>query len=144
MDTFKTSHEDKIELNLTEGNIAVISCELPNGNPRPIPLFTFNERPLHIERGSSMTSADQKRNNQRINHCFSSIDRYRISPHGHLHIIDIKASDSGKYQCSAQNSLTGQTVNNSQVTILHVLNKPSNQRERPPLTTVYKPPVASR
>ena len=75
---------------------------------------------------------------------FSILDRYRVSPHGHLHIIDVKPSDVGLYQCFAQNPVTGQIVNNSQTTTLHVLNKPLNSKERPPLTTVYKPPVASR
>ena len=61
-----------------------------------------------------------------------------------LHIIGVKQSDSGKYQCSAKNPLTEQIVNNSQITILQVSDKPSNQRERRPLFTVYKPPAASR
>lgn len=56
----------------------------------------------------------------------------------------MKKIDSGKYQCSAKNPLTEQIVNNSQITILQVLNRPSNNRERQPLTIVYKPPVASR
>ncbi len=71
---------------------------------------------------------------------FSLLDRYRILPSGNLHIIDIKQSDSGKYQCSAKNPLTSQIVNNSQITILQV----SNNRQRRPLVTVYKPPAASR
>jgi len=61
-----------------------------------------------------------------------------------LHIIDVQQSDSGKYQCSAKNPLTGEIVNNGQITILQVLNKPLNSRERQPLSTVYKPPIASR
>lgn len=77
-------------------------------------------------------------------HLFSWLDRYRILPSGNLHIIDVKQSDAGKYQCSAKNPLTGQIVNNSQTTILNVFNKPSNNQDRIPLTTVYKPPVASR
>ncbi len=72
------------------------------------------------------------------------LDRYKILASGNLHIIDIKQSDAGKYRCSAKNPLTGQIVNNSQITILQVLNKPSNNKDRLPLTTVYKPPVASR
>jgi hypothetical protein len=72
------------------------------------------------------------------------LGRYKILPTGNLHIIDIEQSDSGKYQCSAKNPLTGQIVNNSQTTILQVLPKPSNNKDRLPLTTVYKPPVASR
>jgi len=74
----------------------------------------------------------------------SYLDRYKILPSGNLHIIDIQSSDAGKYQCSAKNPLTGQIVNNSQITILEVLNKPSNNNDRLPLTTVYKPPVASK
>jgi len=41
-------------LNLSEGNTAVIPCELPNGNPRPIPIFTFNDKRLDVELRSSM------------------------------------------------------------------------------------------
>lgn len=104
-------------------------------SPSIIDLYTSNEDPVGRKIEASISQGTN---------CVSSLDHYRISPLGHLHIIDIKGSDAGKYQCSAQNPLTGQRVNNSQVTILHVLNKPSNHRERPPLTTVYKPPVASR
>ncbi|CAF4899941.1 unnamed protein product, partial [Rotaria socialis] len=60
---------------------------LPNGNPRPIPIFTLNNNSLDIE---------------------SKSNRYKILPSGNLHIIDIKQSDAGKYQCSAKNPLTGQ------------------------------------
>ncbi|CAF4584307.1 unnamed protein product, partial [Rotaria magnacalcarata] len=42
LDPFKTLFNENNILNLTEDNIAVISCELPNGNPRPIPIFTLN------------------------------------------------------------------------------------------------------
>lgn len=75
---------------------------------------------------------------------YLSVDRYKILPSGNLHIINIKQSDAGKYQCSAKNPLTGQIVNNSQITTLQILNKPSNSQDRIALTTVYKPPVASR
>ncbi|CAF4155558.1 unnamed protein product [Rotaria socialis] len=71
-------------------------------------------------------------------------NRYKILPSGNLHIIDIKQSDAGKYQCSAKNPLTGQIVDNSQTTTLQIFNKPTNNQDRLPLTTVYKPPVASR
>lgn len=72
------------------------------------------------------------------------IDRYRVLPSGNLHIIDIKQSDRGTYQCSAKNPLTEQVVRNSQTTILQVSSKPSNSKDRLPLTTVYRPPVASK
>ncbi|CAF1157581.1 unnamed protein product [Adineta steineri] len=123
LDPFKTDINENNVMNLTEGNIAVIPCELPNGNPRPIPLFTLDNNPIQIE---------------------SNSNRYKILPSGNLHIIDINQSDAGKYRCSAKNSLTEQIVNNSQITTLHVLKKPLNDKDRLPLTTVYKPPVASR
>ncbi|CAF3392055.1 unnamed protein product [Rotaria socialis] len=123
LDPFKTLFNENNILNLTEDNIAVISCELPNGNPRPIPIFTLNNNSLDIE---------------------SKSNRYKILPSGNLHIIDIKQSDAGKYQCSAKNPLTGQIVDNSQTTTLQIFNKPTNNQDRLPLTTVYKPPVASR
>ena len=92
MDPFKILINENNILNLTEENIAVIPCELPNGNPRPIPIFTLDNNRLDIE----------------------SKDRYKILPSGNLHIIDIKQSDAGKYQCSAKNPLTEQIVNNIQ------------------------------
>jgi hypothetical protein len=54
LDPFKTLINENNILNLTEGNIAVIPCELPNGNPRPIPLFTLDNNRLDIESKSSM------------------------------------------------------------------------------------------
>ncbi len=59
MDPFKTLINENNILNLTEGNIAVIPCELPNGNPRPIPIFTLDNNHLDIESKSSMS---KKRN----------------------------------------------------------------------------------
>lgn len=55
LDSFKTLNNDNNVLNITEDNIAVISCELPNGNPRPVPLFTLNNNLLDVESKSSMT-----------------------------------------------------------------------------------------
>ncbi|CAF1643328.1 unnamed protein product, partial [Adineta ricciae] len=123
LDPFKTVSNENNILNLTEGNIAVIPCELPNGNPRPIPIFTLDNNQIEID---------------------SNSNRYKVLPSGNLHIIDVQQSDAGKYQCSAMNSVTGQIVNNSQITTLHITKKPSNNKDRLPLTTVYKPPVASR
>ncbi len=142
LDPFKTLINENNILNLTEGNIAVIPCELPNGNPRPIPNFSLDNNPLDIESKSSMNSLNDKKYNHSL--FFFDIDRYKILPSGNLHIIDIKQSDAGKYQCSAKNPLTGQIINNNQTTILQVLNKPLNNKDRLPLTTVFKPPVASR
>jgi hypothetical protein len=76
--------------------------------------------------------------------CFCFLDRYKILITGNLHIIDVKQSDSGKYQCSAKNPLTGEIVNNSQITILQISKKPSNSREQQQLSTLYRPPIASR
>ena len=72
------------------------------------------------------------------------LDRYRILPSGNLHILNVQPSDAGSYQCAAKNPLTGQVVNNTQTTIVQVFNRPANSKDRPPLLTVYKPPVASR
>jgi len=54
LDSFKTVLNENNILNLTEGNIAVIPCELPNGNPRPIPMFTLDNNRIEIESNSSM------------------------------------------------------------------------------------------
>ena len=144
MDPFKTVTNEYNILNLTEGNIAVIPCELPNGNPRPIPIFSLDNNQIEIDSNSSMQiiKISFEKTKKKTNLFF--IDRYKLLPSGNLHIIDVKSSDAGKYQCSAKNSVTGQIVNNSQITILHIANKPSNNKDRLPLTTVYKPPVASR
>ncbi|UJR15975.1 hypothetical protein I4U23_002894 [Adineta vaga] len=123
LDSFAPNKNENNILNLTEGNIAVIPCELPNGNPKPTPIFSLDNNPIVIE---------------------SNSNRYKILPSGNLHIIDIQPSDAGKYQCTAKNSITGQIVNNSQITTLQVANKPSNDRERQSLFTVHKPPPASR
>ncbi|CAF3138607.1 unnamed protein product [Rotaria socialis] len=123
LDPFKISTNENNILDIIEGNTAIIPCELPNGNPRPIPIFSLDNNRIEIETNSN---------------------RYKILPSGNLHIIDVKKFDSGKYQCSAKNLLTEQIVNNSQITILQVLNRPSSSRERQALSTVYKPPVASR
>ncbi|CAF0826168.1 unnamed protein product [Adineta steineri] len=123
LDPFTVSKNENNILNITEGNIAVIPCELPIGNPKPIPIFTLNNNYIEIE---------------------SNSNHYKILPSGNLHIIDVKQSDAGKYQCSAKNPVTEQIVNNSQITILEVLNKPTNPKEYRSLLTVYKPPPASR
>ncbi|CAF3777810.1 unnamed protein product, partial [Adineta steineri] len=123
LDPFTVSKNENNILNITEGNIAVIPCELPIGNPKPIPIFTLNDNYIEIE---------------------SNSNHYKILPSGNLHIIDVKQSDAGKYQCSAKNPVTEQIVNNSQVTNLEVLNKPTNPKEYRSLLTVYKPPPASR
>ncbi|CAF1013099.1 unnamed protein product, partial [Didymodactylos carnosus] len=106
-------------LNLTEGNIAVIPCELPNGNPKPVPIFSLDDGRIVIEHDTS---------------------RYKILPSGNLHIINVKISDTGKYRCSAKNSITGQIVNSSKTIYLHV----TASKERIPLFPVYVPPAASR
>jgi hypothetical protein len=54
LDPFKTVINENNILDLTEGNTAVIPCELPNGNPRPISLFTLDNNRLDIESKSSM------------------------------------------------------------------------------------------
>ena len=141
MDPFKAVANANHLLNLTEGNIAVIPCELPNGNPRPLPVFTLDGTPIDIESNSSTSGETNARASDTRG---SRLDRYKILPSGNLHIVDIKPSDSGTYQCAARNPLTGQSVNNSQVTIVNIGAMPAANKDRAPLTTVYKPPVASR
>ena len=57
LDSFKILTNENHILNLTEGNIAVIPCELPNGNPRPIPSFSLDGIPLDIQSKSSMNES---------------------------------------------------------------------------------------
>ncbi len=54
LDSFKTVNNENHILNLTEDSIAVIPCELPNGNPRPVPIFTLDNNYLDIESKSSI------------------------------------------------------------------------------------------
>jgi hypothetical protein len=54
LDPFKSSINENNILNLTEGNIAVIPCEFPNGNPRPVTMFSLDNNHLEIEPNSSM------------------------------------------------------------------------------------------
>lgn len=54
LDSFKLSTQEYSILNITEGNTAVIPCELPNGNPRPISIFTLNNNRLDIDPNSSI------------------------------------------------------------------------------------------
>ena len=128
LDPFKLSKNEENIVNLTEGNTAVIPCDLPNANPRAIPIFYLDHHRLDID--SSFTR--------------KASDHYRILPSGNLHIIDVQLSDAGTYQCSAKNHLTGQIVNNSQITTLHIQKRPSTNRERQPLSTIIKPRAASR
>jgi hypothetical protein len=65
LDPFKTLPNENNLLNLTEGNIAVISCELPNGNPKPIPIFTLDNNRLDIDPKSSIRELNSlKKDNQ--------------------------------------------------------------------------------
>ncbi len=40
--------------NIIEGNNAIVPCELPNGNPKPIPIFSLDNNRIDIESNSSM------------------------------------------------------------------------------------------
>jgi uncharacterized Zn-finger protein len=66
LDSFKTLNTENNLLNLTEENIAVIPCELPNGNPKPIPIFTLDNKHLDIESKSSMIEKCPEKKNQII------------------------------------------------------------------------------
>jgi hypothetical protein len=54
LDSFRIPINENNILNLTEGNIAVISCDLPKGNPKPIPAFSLDNNRIEIEPNSSM------------------------------------------------------------------------------------------
>jgi len=144
LDSFRLLNTEKNNLNIIEGNTAVIPCELPKGNPRPISLFTFDNNRIEIEPHSSRNQIIVETNKFHFV-CFClPIDRYKILPSGNLHIFNVRETDSGIYQCSAKNPLTGDIVNNTRLTILQVSKRPLTHRERQPLATVYKPPVASK
>lgn len=54
LDPFKPVKNENQFINLTEDNIAIIPCELPNGNPRPSPIFYLNDEPINIASYSGM------------------------------------------------------------------------------------------
>ena len=82
-------------LNLSEGNVAIISCNLPASNPPAKPIFYHNNNEILTEN-----------------------DRFKIFPSGNLQINDVNTKDSGIYRCSARNSATGQVrVSSSQTTL---------------------------
>lgn len=54
LDPFQILTNGNQILNLTEGNTAVIPCELPKGNPRPIPVFRLDNNQIEIQLHSSM------------------------------------------------------------------------------------------
>lgn len=61
LDSFQPTNIDIQLVNITEGNIAVIPCEVPNANPRAIPIFYFDQHRIEIEPNSSKTSRLNRR-----------------------------------------------------------------------------------
>lgn len=54
MDPFRLTDNENNILNIIEGNIAVIPCELPKGNPKPVSIFSLDNNPIEIDLNSSM------------------------------------------------------------------------------------------
>ncbi len=85
IDNFDQNTE-QTQLNLSEGNVAIIACKLPFSNPPAVPVYYLNETPLNVQ----------------------AQERFRIFPSGNLQISNVKASDSGVYRCSAKNPVTNE------------------------------------
>lgn len=92
-----------VKLDLSEGNVAHITCSLPYSNPQAVPQFYFNHQPIPI---------------------LTTSTRYKILPSGSLQISNARLSDSGVYSCSALNPLTLAVIN-STATHLRVYNPAS-------------------
>uniref|UniRef100_A0A2R5LG77 Putative cell adhesion molecule n=1 Tax=Ornithodoros turicata TaxID=34597 RepID=A0A2R5LG77_9ACAR len=78
------SHFDQqqkdIHVSVTEGNVAVVPCQLPPSVPTAVSEFLYN--------GSKIDK---------------STDRYHLMPSGDLHIASSRVWDSGVYECIAHN-----------------------------------------
>ncbi|XP_013411349.1 interference hedgehog isoform X3 [Lingula anatina] len=73
-----------VVVNATEGNTAVIPCEIPKGEPTPVAIFEINS-----------TTIDK------------STERYKLHPSGNLHIGAVRQSDQGLYSCIVKNTVSG-------------------------------------
>ncbi|XP_022258547.1 brother of CDO-like isoform X2 [Limulus polyphemus] len=89
--------QDNIRVSVKTGNVAVIPCDPPHGVPRVITQFTFNNKKID-----------------------KSKDRYILMPSGDLQILDVKTTDSGAYQCIANNPFLGDMVKANHEVILEV------------------------
>jgi hypothetical protein len=96
----QTTSTTTTQLNLSEGNVAIIACKLPYSNPTAIPIFYLNETILSIQ--------------QNVN------DRYKLFPSGNLQISNLKFMDSGIYRCGAKNPVTNEIKNSSKKVNLKV------------------------
>ncbi|KAK2173688.1 hypothetical protein NP493_855g01006 [Ridgeia piscesae] len=69
----------------TEGNVAVIPCHPPTGNPPTLTAFEVNGSRIDLKSG-----------------------RYYVLPSGNLQISPVRPLDQGQYRCLAINSVSGQ------------------------------------
>ena len=103
MYVFSHLSQTDTSLEMSEGNVAIISCKMPRSNPPAQPLFFFNDNPIGSESGET------NQNN-----------RYKIFPSGNLQIANVKPDDTGVYRCGARNPLTGEVKANPSRTRLRV------------------------
>ncbi|XP_076323511.1 interference hedgehog-like isoform X2 [Tachypleus tridentatus] len=89
--------QENIRVSVKTGNVAVIPCDPPQGVPRVITQFMFNNKKID-----------------------KSKDRYILMPSGDLQILDVKTTDSGAYQCIANNPFLGEMVKANHEVILEV------------------------
>lgn len=106
IDSFDAKYEQEhVKLDISEGNVAIISCRVPASNPPAVPLFFLNDNLLPAS--SVFTATDLS-------------NRYKIFPSGNLQISNVKFADSGVYRCGAYNPVTRETRNSSRLTNVKV------------------------
>jgi hypothetical protein len=81
LDSFKPTNIDIQLINITEGNIAVIPCELPNANPRAIPIFYFDHHRIEIEPKSSKTKTIERLVHLRISRSVQGLAQWQSAHH---------------------------------------------------------------
>jgi hypothetical protein len=94
--------DENIQLNLSEGNVAIIACKLPASTPPAQPIFYLNDQLIQTSMQSETGS------------------RYKVFPSGNLQITNVKYSDSGVYKCQARNPVTNEIRTNPKKTNLKV------------------------
>ena len=86
--------ESLTSLEMSEGNVAIISCKLPQSNPPAVPIFYLNDNLLATE---MMGVKENAFNN-----------RYKVFQSGNLQIANVRHKDTGVYKCGARNSVTNE------------------------------------
>jgi hypothetical protein len=100
MSEFQVEHSSELVSNLemSEGNVAIIGCKLPQSNPPAVPIFYLNDNVLVTE-VMDANAVDNREN---------SFNRYKVFPSGNLQISNVRHKDTGVYKCAARNPITNE------------------------------------